>query len=560
MQESDSEFVSKGPCGKCGSSDANAFYTDGHTHCFACSHTEQNGSGGGVPQVSGKRAAGLLSDISYVGLPARQITEETARRFGYGVTRYQGKPAQVAPYYDEDGKLVAQKVRLPGKDFRVVGDLKKALPFGAQAFPKTGKSIVVTEGEIDAMTMAQVQGLKWPCVSISCGADKPVNDEGEELPMTKMRRYFGMHRDYFLGFDKVVLMFDSDAQGVASAKVAAEIIGPTAHIAALPLKDANDMLLNGRVEELVNAMWRAKKHQPDGILSAADVRDKVMEGIPKGVPWPWPSLTDLTHGRRRKEVYTIGAGTGVGKSHLLLELVAQTIGELGEACGCIFLEQQPSETMLRLLGIQDGRPYHLPHGWDKDAVTVAYDRLERDCAPLFLYDHFGGAQWETIERRIRYLATVEGCVHIVLDHLTALAAAEDDERKALERIMKEVSELVTELNITLYLVSHLATPDGTPHEEGGRVMIRHFKGSRAIGFWSHYMIGLERDQQAEDRDVRLTTTVRLLKARYDGSKTGRCVTLKFDEDSNRLIEPGDLMLTGPADQSSPSDSEGDSDF
>jgi twinkle protein len=442
--------------------------------------------------------------------------------------------------------------------------LKKALPFGSHAFPRTGRSIVVTEGEIDAMSMSQVQGNKWPVVSIACGADKPEDDEGNPMPMNKVRKYFGTHRDYFLGFEKVILMFDNDGPGIASARVAADIIGPSAHIATLPLKDANEMLLANRVQELVDAMWRAKKHSPDGIVTSADVREEVMKGVPLGVPWPWESLTKLTHGRRRGEVYTIGAGTGVGKTHFLLQLVVQTLMELHESVGCIFLEQQPRETMQRLLGIMDGVPYHLPEHWDAEKVGIAYDKLETEGASLFLYDRFGSATWETIERRIRYLATVEGCHHIVLDHLTALAAAEDDERKALERIMKDVSELVTELDITLYLVSHLATPDGKPHEEGGRVMIRHFKGSRAIGFWSHYMIGLERNQQADSQEERTTTTVRLLKARYDGSKTGRTVMMRFDEDTNLLLETGDgppQMFPSDTDEiTAPADDVGVSDF
>jgi hypothetical protein len=94
-----------------------------------------------------------------------------------------------------------------------------------------------------------------------------------------------------------------------------------------------------------------------------------------------------------------------------------------------------------------------------------------------------------------------------IDHLTALAAWKDDERKALEEIMSRIGGLVKELNITVYLISHLATPEGKPHEEGGRVMIRHLKGSRSIGFWCHYIFALERDQQAENLAVRLTTTV-----------------------------------------------------
>jgi twinkle protein len=123
-----------------------------------------------------------------------------------------------------------------------------------------------------------------------------------------------------------------------------------------------------------------------------------------------------------------------------------------------------------------------------------------------------------------------------LDHLTALAAAEDDERTALERITSEMAMLAKELQIVIHFVSHLATPEGKPHEEGGRVMIRHFKGSRAIGFWSHYMIGLERDQQAADETERQRTTVRLLKARFDGSKTGSTFFLGYDTTTGRLAE------------------------
>ena len=66
--------------------------------------------------------------------------------------------------------------------------------------------------------------------------------------------------------------------------------------------------------------------------------------------------------------------------------------------------------------------------------------------------------------------------------------------------MAEAATLAKELRIVLHLVSHLATPEGRVHEEGGHVSIRHFKGSRAIGFWSHFMYGLERNTLAEEED------------------------------------------------------------
>ena len=36
MVDIDSEFERHIPCDKCGSSDGNALYTDGHTYCFVC--------------------------------------------------------------------------------------------------------------------------------------------------------------------------------------------------------------------------------------------------------------------------------------------------------------------------------------------------------------------------------------------------------------------------------------------------------------------------------------------------------------------------------------------
>jgi twinkle protein len=45
-----------------------------------------------------------------------------------------------------------------------------------------------------------------------------------------------------------------------------------------------------------------------------------------------------------------------------------------------------------------------------------------------------------------------------LDHLTALAAAEDDERTALKRIMAEMASLAKELRVIIHFISHLSTP------------------------------------------------------------------------------------------------------
>src|ERR1051326_9192388 len=203
LPPNESTFLRHEPCPSCGSSDANSVYSDNHAYCFKCgNYTPGDGEPGETPQRP-RRVAGLIDVTEVSGLRLRKITDETCKHFNYGKGTHDGRPVQIAPYYNADGQLVAQHIRFPDKGFAWRGDSKEAMPFGAQAFPKTERQVVVTEGEIDAMSMSQAQGNKWPVVSIGCGAGPQV------------KKYFARHRDYFSGFEKVVLMFDMDEPGRA---------------------------------------------------------------------------------------------------------------------------------------------------------------------------------------------------------------------------------------------------------------------------------------------------------------------------------------------------------
>ena len=100
--------------------------------------------------------------------------------------------------------------------------------------------------------------------------------------------------------------------------------------------------------------------------------------------------------------------------------------------------------------------------------------------------------------------------------------------------MTKLRSLVERTGISLFLVCHTTTPsNGDSHEEGGRVQLRHLRGSRAIGQLSDSVIALERDQQSDtDGDA---TTVRILKNRLTGENGVACrltydlSTCKFNE-------------------------------
>ncbi len=457
-------------------------------------------------------------------LGARNIQEDTCRKFGYWVGKNKdGKSCQIANYR-RDGQVVAQKLRFRDKQFAFIGDTKQAGLFGQHLW-QPGRRLVITEGEIDCLSVAQVLDLKWPVVSIPNGAQGAVKAIKREI-------------EFVEGFDEVVLMFDMDEPGRAAMQEVAAILTPgKARIAELPMKDPSEMLVAGNGKGIVTAIYEAQTVRPDGVVTFGSLKERVLAPIEQGLPWPYPELTKLTHGRRYGEVYALGAGTGVGKTDLFMEIVEFTAVNLNEKCGLFYLEQPPVETAKRLAGKHANKRFHVPDaGWTDEELLATFEKIEAS-GNVFMYDHFGSSEWDVVKSKMQHMVLVEGVKHIFLDHLTAFAAEAEDEKKCLEQITAQIAKFAQQYNVCFYFISHLATPEGKPHEEGGRVMIRHFKGSRAIGFWAHFMFGMERNQQAECLIERSTTTFRVLKDRFTGQATGHCLYLRYEAETGRLV-PG----------------------
>jgi twinkle protein len=544
--ESDSALVAKEPCPDCGSRDNLARYSDGHAYCFSpgCKRFEpgdeahRDGYAGAAPRRPKGDAGGGFepAEFTVAALPKRGLSERTCQFWNYGIGTFAGGGAHFANYYHPvTRELVAQKVRLPGKeDFPVLKGVGTKLPlYGQHLWKGDRRSLIITEGELDALSVSQSQDHKYPVVSLSGGAGNAVND---------IKR----HYEWLCEFDKIVLMFDGDQPGRDAAEACAELL-PIGKVFIADLgefKDANEALVAGKPSAITSAFWNAQPYQPDGIYTLSDIREEILAPVEMGSPWFLPSLTKLTYGRRGGEVYYFGAGTGVGKTDWFTQSIAFDVLTLGVKTACIYLEQPPKETGKRICGKVAGKAFHVPQeeeGWTQEELDETFAKLEAT-GNLFLGGNFAAADWSRIKNRIRYMALGLGVQHFYLDHLTALADPAN-ERESLEIITKELALLAQELGVIIHVISHLATPDGKPHEEGGRVMLRHFKGSRAIGFWAHFAFGLERNPQAEDVAEAQRTTFRVLKDRYTGRSTGKTLCLEYDV-ATGLISEG--TFTAPA--------------
>jgi len=538
--EDTSVFVAKEPCPECGSRDNLARYSDGHAYCFGCGHYEPptgNSEGG---SIRSKSKTGVFSGMlhgTYTDLASRGLREETLRKFRYQVGTYKtGSPCHIAPYFDRKGDMVAQHIRLPkdadgNKDMPWTGETARIFQlFGQQAWGSGGRKIVVTEGEIDAMTVAQVQDLKWPVVG---------------APGTNSEKYVQRASDWLETFDEVIFMFDGDDPGRKAARECAALLTPgKAYIAEMPDGyDPNDLLLAGRSRDIISAVFNAQPYRPDNMVSLSDLIDEAVKPVEWGLSLPTclRKLYEMSYGPKPGQVWVGGAGVGIGKTDLFTEMEAHDLS-MGHSVAIWHGEQSPAETPKRLAAKLAGVPYFKPdYPYDEDELRrVLKPYLEK----VHIYDHRKlPTSWPEIAKWVRWTAKVYGVQTVYLDNLTLLASHADDERRFLDGLLSDAKQMASQLGVTIHFLSHLTTPSsGAPHEEGGRVEGKQFTGSRAIMRFADYMWGLERDTQAECEEARHTSLFRVIKDRLTGQSTGQTFYLKYNPET-ALQEEGEAPPT-----------------
>lgn len=524
----ESTFLRHEPCPNCGSSDALAVFSDGHKYCYSCTTYFRPDESLDKPKGVKMSASNMipLEELQISALPARGITKDTCAKLKYFVGEYKGNPCQVACYYDDKGSLVGQKLRFPDKSFAVLGKTSGCL-YGSQLW-SSGKKLVITEGEIDALSVSQVQGNKWPVVSIPNGAQAA-------------RKAIEANLEYLNNFEEIILMFDMDDPGRKACEDCAKILPlGKAYIANLPLKDPNECLKAGRSGDLVSAIWNAKPYRPDGIVSGQDLYEKCVEGLDSlkdSVAYPFQALQSKTNGARHGELYVITSGSGMGKSTLLRELEYFFGVSKGETCGVVALEESTAKTGLELMSIFLNRRLIIsvdPDSVSKEELKSAFDATIGN-GKFFLYDHFGSLDSGNLLSKLRYMIVALGCKRIFLDHISIVVSGMDNsddggERKAIDKLMTNLRSLVEETGCTMYVVSHLKRPDKKGHEEGAQVSLSQLRGSGAIAQLADMVIGLERNQQGDNPNV---MTIRVLKNRFSGL-TGIGGYLYYDPETGRL--------------------------
>ena len=518
-EEKTSEFVRHEPCPSCGSKDNVARYTDGSAYCFGCSYKENTSRVSLTPK---KKMDMNFIEGEYRDLVKRKLSSQTLRKFNYQIN----KDVHIANYYDKENNLVAQHTRSSNKDFKWKGNLDNIQLFGQHLWRDGGKLCVVTEGEIDCLTVSQyVFQNRFPVVSIPSGTNSA-------------HKYVAKNIEWLELFDHVIFCFDNDAPGKEAAIKCAALLTPAkAKIASLPLKDASDMVQAGLGKDLIDCIYGAKIYRPDGIIQGKETWDILnQEDLESTCNYPYEGLNNKLNGMRLGEIVTFTAGTGIGKSQVCRE-IAYHLTRNKQQVAYIALEENVKRSIRGIVGLELNKPIHLPEVFNsipKEELKTAWENVSTN---INFYNHFGSTDSKNLLSKIKYFVSAIGCKWVILDHVNIAVSGidEGDERRLIDNIMTRLRSLVEELQFGLILVCHLKRPvnSNKGHEEGLNTSMSQLRGSAGIGQLTDICIGCERNQQDNENSNQMT--LRILKNRFNGT-TGIASYLSYNPETNRLTE------------------------
>lgn len=412
------------------------------------------------------------------------------------------------PMYNSSGMVVRHKIRSvrTKSGMRLVPKGGTWGFFGLSTIPDDATQVVLTEGELDAMSVWQATG--HPTISLPNGASSlPV----DLLPMLER-------------FHRIILWMDSDAAGDAGARQFTRKLGLSrvnvVHAGdADDCKDANDWLRQG--ENLESMIRRAAPLPHDGVVRFDDLRESVFDhlknkGLRRGVQCQsLPKLNTLLKGHRPGELTILSGHTGIGKTTLLSQLsLDYCLQGVPTMWGSFEIGNvRLAADMLTQLAGALGERGDLLKNYD-----MWSDRLSE--LPLLFMKYQGSCSMDMIMDTIEYSNYVHDCGHYLLDNLQFMTYGQgrrggrSDRFEVMDDALSRLRTFCSKANAHVSLVVH-------PRKENDNEMIQLASvfGSAKATQEADNVIVLQR---AKDGIAQLDVK----KNRYDG--TIGSVKLSFD--------------------------------
>ena len=303
------------PDASCGSSDGVRLFNDGTYYCFPCKTRFETLGAQPPPPATAlaqpvsqtKSRLARYSEIAELpirGFKERQITKDITAYYKVKVS-YDDRGKIATHYYPYDGGK-RYKVRELPKSFTWIApgaDKGSKSLFGVELFSNGGKRVIITEGELDALAVAQASydryHVFYPVLSVASSS----NLQG-----------LITHREWLRTFNEIIISFDMDKAGEEAAEAAVNIIGiDRARIARLPQNDASATYIESGGEVLIKCMLNAGAYLPLGLVMRDELWARLTAaGVAPGIDYP-PCLAGVASKLqkiREGEIALLVSGTG----------------------------------------------------------------------------------------------------------------------------------------------------------------------------------------------------------------------------------------------------------
>ncbi len=375
-------------------------------------------------------------------LDAYRVQQMTHSKFGASC---------VFPVFDNRGlavdlvKYLAVKRGEDGKKFIWATADSRPHLFGWQAIGKNARHVVITEGEIDALTVA---GWGHSALSVPSGV--------------KNLDWIEHDFDALARFDRIFLATDADEPGHACAEAIAQRLGrERCFRVILPgFKDANEAECSGKFlgPDFDDALDRAKTLDPVELRSAADYAEELWEEMNPtsdavGSETPW-----RVDWRIRPGEVTIWTGwSGHGKSLLLNHVVLHDFAQTAQRVLIASFEMPVRQSIAQMARMALGREPRTRQEADGAVAWLG--------GGVWFYDVVGVKPWREFLPVFAYAVRRYGIRRIVIDSLLRAGIAEDDYDGQREFVSAVVS-FAAEHQVHIHLVAHSRKKDDEKNPPG----------------------------------------------------------------------------------------------
>jgi len=416
----------------------------------------------------------------------RRIPAEILTKYGVGKTKDDKYAA--FPSFSAEGVLESIKFRhIEDKKKMFVKSNGKKLLFGIQAVDPKDGVLFVTEGEIDALTLA---AYNQPAVSVPFGAKWP-NADGQDPNDEWILHDF----DWLEDFAEIFLALDVDEPG----KRAMESLVPRFRrercrlfIPPRGCKDPNECLLAGVPEdEIWSAVEEAQHYDPAELKRPSDYRAEVWEQFyptsgkePGEVP-PWSMPFCFRPGEVTVWQGYTAHGKTVGLTYCLCHFASMGV----KSCDAS-MEIPARRTIQNIIRQVLAKRKPCDENELDEALKWLDDRF-------WIYDCLGEATTKSLLECFSYASRKYGVKHFVIDSLMKLDVDEEDNESQKE-FLNKLCRFAVEHKAHVHIVAHSKKPDARHPEKKNWPTKYGVRGSAHIVDLAHNVVCMWRNKQKEE--------------------------------------------------------------